>query len=153
MFCKSLLTHSTRGHCWVSITHQREIIFSTWHCSSAEEHRASVCRVTTGTRTQITDFEADRRGNLDNRFSYYLCPSQGFMHKPKALEAKIDELKYPALNEDPVSQTLWKHRLWNSCTGYPPLWTPLQMRAIYRNSPVFRNPCPQNGGVFPFNNP
>lgn len=30
------------------------------------------------------------------------------MYKPKALEAKIDELKYPALNEDPVSQTPWK---------------------------------------------
>lgn len=30
------------------------------------------------------------------------------MHKPKALEANTGELKYPAVNGDPVSQTMWK---------------------------------------------
>lgn len=38
-------------------------------------------------------------------------PFSEFTHKPKALQAKTGELKYPALNADPVSQTPWEHRL------------------------------------------
>lgn len=104
--CYHTVQEDTAG--WAShIKETSPPLLATAQAHDSTEHQSAV---TTGTRTWIMDFEANRRGNLDERVSHYLSLSQ-FAHKPKAVQAKIGELKYPALNEDQVSQTRWEHRL------------------------------------------